>query len=400
MSQPVGIIAKISFPEDNYKKYRRTIAAAPLAAQISACLLDDDVGDYFIFRYLKKESALYALFYFRYGGGDFLRGHPLLAMLQEIEPFLDDSSAGYLLATLDMLNLVENDELVYAATIRHQKFAPHQFTEEESKAIEQDALRHFFKHADENFSLAFDRRQIIDKTVRAKVLALQEAHALQNLKNNLHTATEEKPFELFHGYFYDGEKFYTFVKWPLKQVVFENINVRALRKTPYGLCDDKSVIVGERQIVTPPEKFKLHQKGETIFYSSAEAVYNEKLEPYPDSDGLTFKLKSKYVGEDKNYIYFGNAQLPKQQIGDYEICDAGYFTSRVLLYSSTQVRTPDHILTEIDAPTFAIIHPDLGDVIGVNPSGVFRGCMIVHGRDKHGELVIHNYNIYENPTLE
>lgn len=408
MSQPVGIIAKITLPKASYKKYVRQIAAGPVAGEIFACLQDDHAGDYFIFRYLEKENALYVFFYFRYGGGDFLLGHPLLMMLQKAAGFLDDSSVGYLLATLDMLNLVQNDDLVYAATIHHRKFVQHRLTGETLKEVAQDVDRYFFKHREDNFSLAFERGRIVDSSVKTRVRELQESHALQNLKKNLHAATEESPIELFSGYFYNGRQFYTFKEWSPTSLklrkrelaVFDDVDLQALRKTSYGLCDGKSVIIGIHRIVTPPEKFKLHQKGETVFYSSAEEVYDEHLKPYPGSDGMSFKLKNAYVGEDKDYIYFGGVQLLKLEIGDYKICDAGYFTSRVVLYSPMQVRTPGHVFTEINAPTFAIIDPNVGEKAGINPSGVYRGCMIVHCKDKHGELIIYSHDVYKNPVPE
>lgn len=393
MSQPVGIIAKIIVSEDNYKRYIRKTAGNLLGEYIFDCIKNHN-RDYYIFRYLKKENALYAFFYFNYGDWQFLLNHPLLAMLKNIEPYLDDVSTGYLIANRDSLNYAQED-FPYAAKIENTKIVEQKLTEEELKEYWQDAQKHFFKYTETDFSLAIQTKQIVDKTIIRRVEKLQEQARIQNLRANLHTATIENPIELFNGYFYNGNVLYTCNKATV--TVFDNINLQELRQTTYGLCDNKGVIVNGKYLQTDPSKFKKHQKGEICYYSSAEAVYNQDVVLYTYSDGTTFRMLSEFVAEDREYIYFVAEQLPKENVGIYQVNDSGYFHNNILLYTPTQIRAGKKILEGIDAVSFRIISQDAQDFIKLhnlaNPSGVFAGCFVLHCSDKDGELIIHNYDI-------
>ncbi|AOW09854.1 TPR end-of-group domain-containing protein [Flavobacterium gilvum] len=392
MSQPVGITAKIQLPQDNYKKYIRKIAGTIVAQNIFDVLTARDNRDFFVFKYIKKEAALYAFFYFNYGEGQYILEHPLLAMLRQSEPYLEENANGYLIATRDSLNF-SSDDFVYSANVQNGKFTDHTFTEKELKDFGKDADKHFFKVADTSYALTFPK--VVDTAIVKKVKALQETHRVQMLKGNLHTATLEKPIEIFAGYFYNGQHFYSAAKDEV--CIYDNINLQELRQTPYGVCDDKKVIVGNACITTDPAKFKMHRKGEQTYFSAAEAVYNDTLQAYPNSDGLSFRMLSEYVSEDKNHIYYTGIQLAKQETGAYELNTSGYFHQNILLFSKTQVRAHDAILENIDAPTFEILSKDAQQFRKThelpNPSGAFAGCFVLHCRDKSGEFIIHNYDI-------
>ncbi|MEG2101053.1 MAG: hypothetical protein RRY99_06045 [Flavobacterium sp.] len=390
MSQPVGIIAKIEITEDSFKKYIRKTASDILAQKVFEAIKKRDNRDFYVFKYIKKQNALYAFFYFNYGNDQFVLQHPMLKMLQEIEPHLAKNSNSYLIGTCDSLNFSIND-FVYAASTVDGKFADHKFTPQELKDCKNDADKYFFKIADIDYTLAYPKA--LEINIVKKVKILNEMYRVQMLKTNLHIATLEKPVEFFTGYFYNGKQFYTTEKNNI--TIFDNINLQELHQTPYGVCDDKHIIIGNKCIKTDPKKFKIHQKGETCYYSSAEGVYNEKLEPYLNSDGLSFRMISEYLSEDKNYIYFAGLQLSKQEIGNYKVNTSGYIYQNALLYNKKQVRTNNIILEDIDASTFEILFED-----GLafrklyqlpNPSRVISGCFILHCRDKKGEFIIHNY---------
>lgn len=393
MSQPVGITAKIQIAEDNFKKYVRNVAGDIMAQNIFEILTARDSRDFNVFKYIKKENALYAFFYFHYGNGQFLLEHPLLAMLQQIEPYLDQNSRGYLVANCDSLNFAP-DDFVYAANIQSGRLTAHEFTEKECGAFWQDADKHFFKNVETGYTLAFPK--VVITSVVKKVEALQEAHRVQMLKSTLHTATLEKPIEIFPKYFYNGQHFYTFNGKDV--VIFDNINLQELRQTPYGVCDDKHAIAGHICLTTNPAKFKKHHKNDQTYFSSAEAVYNYNLEPYPNSDGLSFRMLSENVSEDKNHIYFVNLQLKKEDIGEYKINETGYFYKNLILYSNKQVRVGAIVFEEVDAPSFEILSPHAREFRkenGLIEKGLYYECFMIHCRDKNGEFVFRSYDIHK-----
>lgn len=394
MSQPTGIIAKIILSEDKYKEFVRKTANELLAQNVFGCIKNQD-RDYYVFRYLKKENALYAFFYFHYGNKQFLIDHPLLSMFKNIEPYLDPESTGYIVATTDCVNN-EPLDFVYYAEIENKTIIDQTSSPKEPNLYWADAEKYFFKYIEIDFNLAITSEPILEKSVITKVKKLQEADRIQNLKNNLHKATPQNPIELFTGYFYNGKVLYTFNRQN-SITVFDQIDLKDLQQTPYGLCDNKGVIVGDTYIATDHTKFKKHQKGETIFYSSADTVYNSELDLYPDSDGSTFRLLKDCLGEDKKYLYFAGQQLPKETVGDYQVNESGYFYKNMLLHSKKQIRVGEEVLEGIDAETFEIIEPNVDAFLQKhsidNPSGIHAGCFILYCQDKQGELIIHNYDV-------
>ncbi|KIO77070.1 hypothetical protein TH53_11430 [Pedobacter lusitanus] len=245
-------------------------------------------------------------FYFHYGNSGYLKNCREWQLLKEIEPFLEEESSGYLIATLDSMNI--NSDFLYAFDIKDKKLEHHSFLPAELETIQKDVNKYFFKYADTEFRMAFYNQQVVDKKVVDGVLKLTEAHRIKNLKENLHLATKENPLELFFGYFYDGIEFYSKL-YNAEKTVFPDINLQTLKEMPYGLSDGNYVIVRHNLVhdyylQTAGEPFKKVSKSATVYYTSADTVYDEKLCPIKDSDGKSFRLRSEYLGEDKNYIYF------------------------------------------------------------------------------------------------
>nr|WP_294784185.1 hypothetical protein [uncultured Flavobacterium sp.] len=400
MSQPVGIIAKINISEDNYKKFLRKEAVSVMSQEIFESITEDG-KDIFVFKYIKKENALYSFSYFHYGDRNFILSHPILSLFKNITSYLDDESKGYLIATRDSLNC-SPDDFAYCASIQEKKWEEKPLTEEEIKSFGKDADKLFFKNVDAD--MAFILPKIVDKSIVKKVAQLQEHQRIKNLKNNLHTATLENPIQLFKGYFYNGQQFYHCSQLD-GMIAFSEIDLQQLRQTVYGLCDDRGVIIGNKYIKTDPSKFKKWQKHEAVFYSSAERVYNESLEPYPNSDGASYKMISEHVGEDKNHIYFVGKQLLKTDIGLYKINDSGYFYRNILLYSKTKVYAGENLLPDIDASSFEIISPTAQGFCDENGlrdlARAGSGCFMLHCKDKDGEFIIHNYDTQKTlPIVE
>jgi hypothetical protein len=132
------------------------------------------------------------------------------------------------------------------------------------------------------------------------------------------------------------------------------------------------------------------------------------MQPYPNSDGASFKLLSKYVGEDKNYIYFLGNQLTKKDIGvEYNIDDSRYPYKNILLYSKQLVYLDGRVLDDIDVPSFEIlshyfdffVKPFAGKIFGAykEPLLCENFGMIKHCRDKYGEFILRNYDLSKEP---
>jgi hypothetical protein len=265
MSQPVGIVAKILLPEDQYKKYVRKEVGARLAEAIFNCLKVQS-REYYIFYYLKKESALYAFFFFSNGNTNFLLNHPLLALLKNIAADTDGTSSGYIVATLDAMNLTA-DDFIYSVTLENGKFFDHKFNNDEAKLFRKDASKNFLKYAGDK-SLEMVLSCVVDKNIVARIKKLGEAVRVANLKNNLHKATLKNPIELFNNYFYNGKYFYRCEESSI--TIYDDISLQELRQTSYGLYDDKGVIVNNGYfrkgiyIATNPTKFRMRQKTETF----------------------------------------------------------------------------------------------------------------------------------------
>jgi hypothetical protein len=395
MSQPTGLIAKITLSEENYKKYVQKIAGDIVAQEIFECLINQ-YNDYYVFQYIKKEKAFYAFFYFNYRNAASLTDHPLLQVLKDINFYLDAGSNGYLIANTNSADFDARD-FAWAAKIDNKTLKEAEFSAKELENCRQDAQKYFYPHTQTGFNLALHSNKIVDKNIVARVAKLQENFRIQNVKANLHTATVDQPVELFKGYFYNGRVFYTFSNTEL--VILEDVDLQNLHQTPYGLCDAKGVIIDAKYLETDPAKFKKHQKGESLYYTSADTVYNQYLEPYSDSDSRSFKILSSCIAEDSRYLYFIGIQIAKEEIGNYQINESGYFNDNIVLYSEKQIRIGKKIITEIDPASFEIISEDVQTFLAShkleNPSGVYGGCFVLHCRDKSGELILHNYDIYK-----
>ncbi|MGY0039434.1 hypothetical protein [Pedobacter sp. NJ-S-72] len=147
---------------------------------------------------------------------------------------------------------------------------------------------------------------------------------------------------------------------------------------------------------------KKSSKYGTTYYTSLDAVYDEKLGLIIKTDGKSFRLLSEYLGEDKHYIYFLGELIPKEEVGEYTINATGYFYANILLYSKKQIRVGRSLITNIDAETFEVVVPDGQHLVCdlPNPSGVHLGTFILHCRDKGGDLVIYNFNPLEQPKIQ
>lgn len=352
MSQPVGIIAKVFISEDGYKKYLKKVAPG-----IAKEIFEELNGGRQIFhmlRYIKKEKALYSFFYFNHGDKAFLNETPYKQVLLDIEPFLDADSHGYLIATLDSLNLIQEDS-VYTLGINNRKWVDRDIPEEEWKTIVKGAWLNFYRYAaeDENYSrVLLSGKKIMDKAVQNAFAEVQEEHRVKKLKEEYHLATPLKPVLVFENYYYNGRDFY-YCNGIYKEIkFFSNINLQELKKEPYGLRDSRHVIIDDNCIETGPEKFKMLHRAYTTYYVAKDMVYDDKLNPMPMADAATFKLKNEWLAADKNYLYLNKTPILLEDLGSYTLPQRVVFYDEILIAGSKQIWLGNEQVKEIDAASF------------------------------------------------
>ncbi|MDR2011669.1 MAG: hypothetical protein LBQ20_01200, partial [Rhodanobacter sp.] len=113
MSQPVALIARIPITEADFKKFLSSPAAKTLAGCIAEALSEptEEAGEphyYVVFRYLKPEQAVFAFIYFRYGNATDLCESREWQVLQVLATYTQDGPPGFVLHSLDALNLFES----------------------------------------------------------------------------------------------------------------------------------------------------------------------------------------------------------------------------------------------------------------------------------------------------
>ncbi|MVT12060.1 hypothetical protein [Chitinophaga tropicalis] len=401
MSQPVGIIAKVFINEDGYKKYLKKVAPG-IAKEIFEEL--NGGGQIFhMLRYIKKEQALYGFFYFNHGNSAFLKESPYKQVLLDIEPFLEADSHGYLTATLDSLNLSQ-DDCVYSLGINNRKWVDRDIPEKEWKAIVKETWPNFFKYAveDENYSrVLLSAKKIMDKTVQRAYIKVQEEHRVKKLKEEYHLATPLKPMLVFENYYYNGKDFY-YCNGPAKEIkFFSNINLQELMKEPYGLHDSRHVIIDDNCIETDPASFKMLHRAYTTYYIAKDMVYDDKLNPMPMADAATFKLNSEWLASDKNYLYLNKTPILQEDLGSYTLPQKIVFYDEILLAGSKQVWLGNEQVKEIDATSFT--EKELSAKEGKIQQKIVEkwknslvAPVIKYGEDKDGPLVIVRFNKYKN----
>jgi hypothetical protein len=145
------------------------------------------------------------------------------------------------------------------------------------------------------------------------------------------------------------------------------------------------------------EELKKLQKGDTIYYKSIDAVYNEQMQLIPEADAKTFKLSSISYAEDKNYVFLNSKPIPKSELGDFTVNESGYFAQNLIIKGNKKLALPNRFIDEIDAPSFEWIYADGQELVKdfENPSGVHAGNFAVIGKDKNSFWAIYRNNIFD-----
>lgn len=412
MAEPIALVAKIKISPEKYQQYIKKVAAEPVANYVAEVLFTG-LRDFVIFKYLKNESAIFCFICQDTKDTSALLKGPIFTAIQKIQPFLDETSEGYILVISNAL-ITKPAVLCYSAVIEGQKITEQELGKTWRDQYDKDASKYFFPAVENDFASAYSKQ--LDPLITRQSKSLFNEIQLESIKTAARSASPDQPVKIFeegfyNGYFYDGRNFY-YLKHSCKpnplpgnplhfddvfeKIIFDDVDIKSLQKTDYGIADAKSIFVGELRIFTNPKTFKRHRKDETIYYSDDQYVYDEKLNLYKDSDGKTFKLKDSYIGEDKDFIYFAGVQLAKRDIGSYQLYLEGFYHVNILLYSQQLVRSREKIFDQLDPPTFTIVTP-CEEIFSKyqlpKPTSLVGDCFILHCRDKHGEFIIHNYDV-------
>lgn len=374
MSQPVGIIVKIKIPESDYKNYLKTKEVKQLASSMFDSIKHTD-RIFYIFQYTKKEQTLYVFIYYNYGNSETLKGIEFES-LKSIQSFLTSESSGYLIGTLDCINL-DQEDFHYAYTLEKGIWTDNKKLDDTRyKEVLKDT-HWLYKLLDGEFSDKIFSSRIVDTTIVKIIRKLQEKHRIENLVNRLHEASPYKPLYFFGNYYYNGICIYN----PYQRLTaLSEIDPHTFIQKPYGGSDDKHVVIDNIVIATDPQKFKKLQKLESVFYTSSEAVYDYKGHFIPNADPKTFKLEQEGIAEDANYIYIFDTQIPKVEVGEYKIIDYGY-SKPIIIYGKKSIYLNSNKLEQINPPTFEILE------IYERSHNTFT--YLIKAKDKDGVFIIY-----------
>jgi hypothetical protein len=364
MSQPVALIARITLSEAVFKKFLRSSSAEMLADCIVNILICD-IHNYYIFRYLKKEQAVFAFFYFNYGSASSLASSSELQVLKALAEFSGKGASGYILAHLDAANLFPEEMAEAWCVIDGRCHHVDALNTEAWDQILNNSDRYFYKEVETDFSLNFSKKRIVDKTIVKKCMAIQEKNRIEKLASQLHLASIEQPLYFFGNYFYNGEFIY-FCYQGVK--LLREIDPASFVQTVYGAADATHVVVGGVIVSEDVANFKMLQKGEIVYYKDSCGVYNDSLELITGADSASFRLKTNYYAEDKDTLYFNNQKIPKSSLGEFKFHPAGYFFAQRLLIGKKAVFMGSTQL-DVDPDSFCVLkvlgdgaRSDYGDV--------------------------------------
>lgn len=412
MSQPVGIISKIKISDAGFKKFMRKEAVA-LGKEVFTSFWHKSANVY-VLNYTKRTSTMYCFVYFNHGNAETLTASSFYQSLLRIEPFLDDDSEGYFLASLDSANI---SDFITENTIIDKKMVAHSFSEKDLKLINKEAQKNFFKKIEDvtdYSSIALQKPHLLNKSIRRHFSKFQDAARLKTMKDDLPQATPFQPMQLFKNYFYNGHSFY-YCDGHEKITVFQNINLQLLEEKSYGLQDDKHIIIREKCIEENPKTFRMMHRAYTTYYKSATKVYDEDLEPIDEADPKSFKLMDSYFASDINYLYLGKFKISIADLGEFYYFDEAVFFSDKMIIGTKQIWLSKDLLETIDAPTFQLFDFEPNkkfevikkrlDSISNRHNYFYRICeTIKYGKDKHGDLFIFKSNIpkecYKDITLK
>jgi len=377
MSQPVALIAKIKIGEPAFKRFLLGKHAKLLAHCIDAAL-DHQYSDYYVFRYLKAEQAVFAFFYFNHGNADSLAGSTELSVLKALAPVTEPGMAGHVLCCLDAMNLHPDVLGPCTAIVDGCCVEGPSPSATEWLAWKKDCAKYFYKEAEKPFALNFFRSRIVDKSIVRRCTKLAEERRVKSVLQHLDKATFQRPLRFFGDYFYNGTFIYHQfgIATPLPE-----LDPRSFASTPYGGADALHVVVGARACRADVASFRKLQKGELVYYKDSRHVWHG-LTPLPQADAASFKLLSDHAAQDDRTLYFAGLCLSRVELGTFRFEPHGYYHCEKLLLAEHAVYMGDQRLP-VDAASFEVI-----EAVPNETRGAAYSYMYVV-QDRHGRYVLY-----------
>ncbi|TDX01885.1 TPR end-of-group domain-containing protein [Dinghuibacter silviterrae] len=375
MSQPVAVFGRLPMGEPSYKDFLKTPEADRLAAFIYA-EVDQPVRNFYVFRYLKKEGAVFAFFYFNYGNRESLVQSEPLDVLKGLTRFADPQKEAYIVATLDALNLGKEDNVV--AYQIHQGVTK-DIPEEDWTALLKDVKKQFFAKTVGDFAGELDR--VVDPVIVRKCKALAEEKRKATVAQNLHLASFTEPVHLFENYYYNGR----FVYYTYGRVsALDMLDVKNFKQTPYGGTDGVYAVVDGRAVRTDTATFKKMQKGEAIFYKSTTGVYDPQLNRLDNADPASFRLVDENHATDNGHVYFNDLAIEKETLGNFSLFIKGYYWDNIVLQGEKAIYVGKEKIP-VDAATWRIVdyHND---------------PFVLTAEDKDGPMTLYKERPYKEPV--
>lgn len=357
MSQPCSFAALIHLTGDAYSRLMRASTLEPLANSI-AHIVTDGLNDVVVFKYLKKEQALFVLYWYNYRVlvDDMLKASEVSAILN-IAAFKDIATPDRAVISLDATNFKESGPAAGFVIEPGGSRRNDVFDDIEIDTFDALIDEHFFKLSDEfgvsKGALWRTNSRVLDRKLRRKVDQLLEMHRLRVVNERILEATPLKPVRLCNHFHYNGH----FVVFSSNELcALPQLDPRTFRQTSYGAADAQHVVVGHEVIRTDPDGFKMLNKGETILYKDAEHVYDEELAPVPGADPKTFKLIHYAFARDSKRWYSGS--VPLDDVGNHaKIDDTLYFADLCLLWGDQSIYLGDSRLP-LDASSCRLIRAE------------------------------------------
>lgn len=378
MSQPIAWVASVKMQETAFKKMLRSTAIKEFAKVIEQTLFNNS-PNYYIFRYLKKEGAVFAFFFFNHGNGTTLDEAMDWLPIKELAAYSEAEDAGYAFSTLDAINFNKVD-IHHAYSIHHNLLEPlTELSDEVFKKLSKDVEKYFIKEIDKDFANNFYHGRIVDKSIVKKCKALAETRRIKNVLANLSTASFTKPLHIFDRYYYNGHSVYHQFG---KCTILAEIDPQTFVQTSYGAADASHVVINGKVLAVNPKGFKKMQKMETCYYLNQEQVFDSQLMLIAEADAPSFKLVEEHYAIDAYAVYFCGQRLLKKQLGSYRFHTGGYFHVDKILLGEQAVYLGSNCLP-VDAATFRII-----ENVERKQQGSY-GHIIYVAEDQTGKMLIY-----------
>lgn len=355
MSEPCSFTALIHMTPEAFAALMRSKTLDPLADAIVR-IVTNGLNDVVVFKYLKKDEALFAHCYFHYEEPlEALLEAPGIAAILAASAFKDMDTVDRAVISHDANNFTQSEPSAGFVIRRGAVDRDDSFDAPAIAAFDRLQDQHFFKLA-ETFGDGghwIHNRRVLDTKLRRKVQRKLEARQRLIAKERIPTATALRPVRLFDKYHYNGR----FMLWSGRSPILPlpQIDPHTVRQTAYGAADADHVVVDGVVLRTNPAKFKALRNDNTTYFVGPDAVYDAKMIPVAQADPKTFALVHGTFARDKERWWYTYRGEQLEDVGDAaRIDDSLYFATLVLLLGDRSVYLGDRRLP-VHAPSCRVV---------------------------------------------